>query len=140
MRKIAALLLFSVSGAAVASGIVETSTEAKRYGSRKACEKALLGMHAAAAARLAAAPEDRRKRVRLEAPFRDDDDRLSYFEVTDNTLYLPDVTMPLSESDEYSCKGRTLKHRSYLEGGSFEFVPPLPPQPEPPPAQESQLR
>lgn len=132
MKLIAALLLVSLSGSAAASGIVEASTDSKRYASRKACEKALRGLHSAAAARLTALPEGRRQEIRLETPFRDDGGDLSYFEVTDNSIRLPELTMPSSQTDEYSCKGRTLEHRFYLEGGGYVFQPPPPPAESPP--------
>jgi hypothetical protein len=137
VRSAAAFLLLPLlPTAAQASGIVREETDQKRFASRAACEKALEARYSATAGRVAALePEERRRRT-VEPPFRDDEGRLSYYEVLDNSIATGDMTMASSETDEYSCRGRVLEHRYYLEGGSFVFAPPPPPTPPLPPAPE----
>lgn len=133
VRSAAALLLLALlAPPAEASGIVDQGKQYKKYPSRWACEKALRQRHAAAAARFAATPAEQRRSNRVEAPYREDG-QLIYFEVLDLTVEAPGMTMPSSQTDEYSCRGRMMKHQSYLEGGSFLFIPPPPPPPEPEP-------
>jgi hypothetical protein len=136
VRSAAAFLLLPLlPTAAQASGIVREEADQKRFASRAACESALKARYFATARRVASLePEERRRRT-IEPPFRDDEGRLSYYEVFDNTIITPQMTMPSSETDEYSCRGRVLEHRYYLEGGSFVFAPP-PPAPPLPPAPE----
>ncbi len=131
-RAVAALVLLGTGGAAMATGAYEQPREYKRFDSRAACEQALKRHHRAALARLAAIPAAERRHSRVVPPERDDDGRLVFFETLDLTVTTPQLVMPNARSREFTCRGRRLELRTYLEGGGFEFLPPPPPPQETP--------
>ena len=128
-RAAAALVLLGTGGAAVATGVYEQPRQYKSFASRGACEQALKRHHRAALARLAAIPEEERRSSRVDPPERDDDGRLVFFETLDLSVTTPQLVMPNSQSREFTCRGRRLELRTYLEGGGFQFRPPPPPLP-----------
>ena len=130
MRLAAALLLALIPATAAASGLVESEPQRKKFGSRSACEKALQREHANAVARLAAMPAEERRSSRVEPLRRDDDGHLLYSGFLDLTITMPKTIMTRSRTDELTCRGKVLEHRTYLEAPSYYFPPPPPDAPK----------
>lgn len=116
LKAAAALLLLGLSGAAPASGTIEIDPRTEDFASRGACESALERRHAAAVSRLAALPAEERRTSRVETPRRDGHD-LSYFELLDLTVDTPEIRMPRSQTETFTCRGSTLEHRIDYEAG-----------------------
>jgi hypothetical protein len=130
-RALAALVLIGTGTPAAASGSYEQPRQYKSFASRSACEQALKRRYRSAVERLAAIPEADRQTSRVGPPERDDDGRLGFFETRDHTVRTEEMVMPNGITVEYSCHGRRLELRTYLEGGGYQFLPP-PPPPSPP--------
>ncbi|HEX6376310.1 MAG TPA: hypothetical protein VFZ91_11390 [Allosphingosinicella sp.] len=130
------MALLGIGGAALATGVYEQPRERKWFASRAACEQALRRHHREALARLEAMPAAERGTSRVVPPERDDDGRLTFFETLDLSVTTAQLVMANGQSREYSCRGRRLERRTYLEGGGFQFFPPPPPPEPPPPVQE----
>lgn len=132
LRAAAVLALLGAGAGASASGTIEIDPKYENFESRSACEAALQRRHGAAVARFAALPEKERRSSRVDGLRRDDDQHLTYFEVLDLSVELPDMVMPRSQTEEFICRDKVLEHRFSYEAGSYTFLPPPGPTPPPP--------
>jgi len=114
VKALAALLLLTTGGAALASGTIEFDPKYESFESRAACEAALQRRHGAALARFAALPARERGGNRVDALKRDSDEQLGYFEVLDLIAEPADSIMPGSQTETFTCRGNRLEHRVSL--------------------------
>ena len=135
LRGAAVLLLLGAGAAALASGTIEIDPRFHDYGSRAACEEVLKRRHGAALARFAATPADERRTSRVDVLKRDGDEHLTYFELLDLTVETPEVIMPRSQTELFTCRGSLLEHRISYEAGGYDLAPP--PASLAPPAQKA---
>jgi hypothetical protein len=110
VRAVAALLLLGAPGAALASGTLEIDPRSETFASTAACEQALERRHEAALSRVAALPAKERRTSRVDALKRDGHD-LGYFELLDLSVDTPEIRMPRSQTESFTCRGSTLVHR-----------------------------
>jgi hypothetical protein len=110
VRAAAALLLLVAGEAALASGMIEIDPRSENFASTAACEQALERRHQAALSRLAALPAKERRTGRVDTLKRNGPD-LGYFELLDLSVDTPEIRMPRSQTESFTCRGSTLEHR-----------------------------
>lgn len=113
----AALLLplLGAGGLASAGPMIEIDPRYESFASPAACEVALERRHAAAMARFAGLPARERRTNRVDGLKRNAQEQLGYFEVLDLTAEAPELDMPGSQTEFFTCLGNRLEHRISLE-------------------------
>lgn len=111
------MLLLGAGSAATASGTIEIDPRTEAFASPAACEKALASRHAAALARVSALPAEERRISRVAALKRDGDENLGYVEMLDLSVDTPEIRMPRSQTEKFTCCGSALEHRIDYEAG-----------------------
>lgn len=111
LRAAAALILLGGAGAAWASGTIEIDPRTEAFASRGACERALEQRHSAARSRLASLSPAEKRGNSVGKLKRNGDDQLSYAETVGLDAGTPEMDMPGSQTELFTCRGNTLEHR-----------------------------
>ena len=110
--------LLGIAGAASASGTIEIDPRTEAFASRAGCEQALEQRHSAARSRFASLSPAEKRGSGVSKLKRDGDDQLSYAETVGLGGGTPEMDMPGSQTERFTCRGSTLEHRiDYGTGG-----------------------